>query len=165
MRYELMRPGQIQEAIVRHLPLLMPVGVIEYHGLQNPVGADALISQGLAHEIERQVECVVAPTIFYGFTGEWAGDEKLGEVHVDGDGIWWTWRKGRNLRNDAPLPRYGGHLGIEKNGADAILGRGCQRRQFRARAHYCGKNNLLMGRPPETGQGGEPINIANSFQQ
>ena len=88
MRYELMRPGQIESAVARRLPLLIPVGVIEYHGHQNPVGVDALIVQGLAHELERRVECVVAPTIFYGYTGEWAGDARLGEIHVDGDGLY-----------------------------------------------------------------------------
>jgi creatinine amidohydrolase/Fe(II)-dependent formamide hydrolase-like protein len=88
MRYELMRPGQIRGAIERRWPLLIPVGVIEYHGLHNPVGVDALIVQGLAHELDRRVECVVAPTIFYGYTGEWAGDERLGEIHVDGEGLY-----------------------------------------------------------------------------
>ncbi len=88
MRYEMMRPGQIQEAIRKRLPLLVPVGVIEYHGHQNPVGTDALICQGLAHEIERRIECVIAPTIFYGYTGEWAADEKLGEIHIGGDALY-----------------------------------------------------------------------------
>ncbi len=88
MRYELMRPGQIQAAIAAGTPLLMPVGVIEYHGLHNPVGLDALLVQELAREIERRVDCVLAPTIFYGYTGEWAGDERQGEVHVDGDGLY-----------------------------------------------------------------------------
>lgn len=87
MRYERLRPGQIADAIARRLPLLMPVGVIEYHGPQNPVGVDSLIAQGLAHEVERRVECVIAPTIFYGYTGQWAGDEQLGEIHVEGEAI------------------------------------------------------------------------------
>lgn len=88
MRYEMMRPRQIQNAIRRGLPLLMPVGVLEYHGHQNPVGTDALIAQGLAHRIEAQVECVVAPTIFHGYTGEWAADARLGEIHLDGDAVY-----------------------------------------------------------------------------
>jgi len=88
MRYEMMRPRQIQEAVKNRLSLLIPVGVIEYHGHQNPVGTDALIVQGLVHEIERRVECVVAPTIFYGYTGEWAADERLGEIHIDGEALY-----------------------------------------------------------------------------
>jgi creatinine amidohydrolase len=88
MRYEMLRPGQIRDAIDRGLPLLMPVGVLEYHGHQNPVGTDALIAQGIVHRIEERVECVVAPTVFYGYTGEWAADEQLGEIHIDGDALY-----------------------------------------------------------------------------
>ncbi|MDD3927743.1 MAG: creatininase family protein [bacterium] len=88
MRYELMRPAQIQDAIQKGLSLLMPVGVIEYHGPQNPVGTDALISQGIVHRVEEKVDCVVAPTIFYGYTGEWAAGIEKGEVHVDGTALY-----------------------------------------------------------------------------
>ena len=88
MRYEMLRPGQIQDAIARGLPLLMPTGVLEYHGPQNPVGTDALIAQGLVQRVEAQVECVVAPTMFYGYTGEWAAGIEQGEIHVGGDGIY-----------------------------------------------------------------------------
>ena len=88
MRYEMMRPGQIREAIERGLPLLVPVGVIEYHGPQNPVGTDALIAQGILHRVEQEVDCVVAPTLFYGYTGEWAGGVEQGEIDVDGDAVY-----------------------------------------------------------------------------
>jgi creatinine amidohydrolase len=87
MRYELMRPGQIQDAIRRNVPLLIPTGVIEYHGHHNPIGVDALITQGIAHLVEKEVECVVAPTFFYGYTGNWAGGIEVGEIHVDGDAL------------------------------------------------------------------------------
>jgi len=88
MRYELMRPRQIQKAIEQGLPLLIPVGVLEYHGPQNPVGTDALIAQGIVHLVEKQVECVVAPTLFYGYTGEWAAGVEKGEIHVDGTALY-----------------------------------------------------------------------------
>lgn len=88
MRYELMRPNQIRDAVAGGLPLLLPVGVLEYHGHQNPLGVDALIAQGLAHALEKRVSCVVAPTVFYGYTGEWAADEQLGEIHLDGDAVY-----------------------------------------------------------------------------
>lgn len=88
MRYERMRPGQIQEAIRRGLPLLVPVGVLEYHGPQNPVGTDALIAEGIARRVGAKVDCVVAPTIFYGYTGEWAGGIREGEIHVDGTALY-----------------------------------------------------------------------------
>lgn len=88
MRYEMMRPGQIQEAVKSGLPLLMPAGVLEYHGPQNPTGVDALISQGIAHLVEKEVDCVVAPTIFYGYTGNWAAGVDKGEIHIEGDALY-----------------------------------------------------------------------------
>lgn len=88
MRYEMLRPGQIKDAIARGLALLIPVGVIEYHGPQNPVGTDALIAQGIVHRVEELVECVVAPTIFYGYTGQWAAGIQEGEIHIDGDALY-----------------------------------------------------------------------------
>ncbi len=87
-RYELMRPGQIQDAVTRGAPLLIPTGVLEYHGPQNPIGVDALIAQGIAHRVAAEVDCVVAPTVFYGYTGRWAGGVKAGEIHLEGDELY-----------------------------------------------------------------------------
>lgn len=83
-----MRPGQIRAAITNGLPLLMPVGVLEYHGQQNPVGLDALIAEGVAKLVAQEVPCVLAPTQFYGFSGEWAGGIKDGEIHIGGDALY-----------------------------------------------------------------------------
>ena len=38
MRYELMRPCQIREAIDKRWPVVLPLGVIEYHSEHLPVG-------------------------------------------------------------------------------------------------------------------------------
>ena len=32
MRFELMLPYQIKEAITKHTPVVLPIGVMEYHG-------------------------------------------------------------------------------------------------------------------------------------
>ena len=42
MRYELMRPHQIRDAVARNLPVILPLGVMEYHGEHLPVGMDSL---------------------------------------------------------------------------------------------------------------------------
>ena len=42
MRYELMRPSQIREAIKRRTPVVLPLGVLEYHSEHLPVGMDTL---------------------------------------------------------------------------------------------------------------------------
>jgi len=88
MEYARMRPGQISAAVSNGLALLMPVGVLEYHGQQNPVGLDALIAEGVAKRVAKEVPCVLAPTQFYGYSGQWAGGVKDGEVHIDGDALY-----------------------------------------------------------------------------
>ena len=88
LRYERMRPGQIRAAITNGLPLLMPVGVLEYHGQQNPVGVDALLAEGIAKLVAKEVPCVLAPTQFYGFSGEWVGGISEGEIHIGGDALY-----------------------------------------------------------------------------
>jgi creatinine amidohydrolase len=38
MRFELMLPYQIKEAITKHTPVVLPIGVMEYHGEHMAVG-------------------------------------------------------------------------------------------------------------------------------
>ena len=42
MRYELMRPQHIRTAIEQRWPVILPLGVLEYHGEHLPVGMDTL---------------------------------------------------------------------------------------------------------------------------
>ena len=43
MRFELMLPYQIKEAIAKNIPIVLPIGVMEYHGEHmavNQIAAD-----------------------------------------------------------------------------------------------------------------------------
>ena len=40
MRFVEMRPEQLQDAVRRNVPVLMPAGVVEYHGPHLPIGTD-----------------------------------------------------------------------------------------------------------------------------
>lgn len=42
MRYELMLPHQIRTAIAQGWPVVLPLGVLEYHGEHMAVGMDTL---------------------------------------------------------------------------------------------------------------------------
>ena len=42
MRYELMLPHQIRTAIAGNWPVVLPLGVLEYHGEHMAVGMDTL---------------------------------------------------------------------------------------------------------------------------
>ena len=47
MRYELMLPHQIRTAIDRNWPVVLPLGVLEYHGEHMAVGMDTLAVTGI----------------------------------------------------------------------------------------------------------------------
>ncbi len=51
-----MRPEQIQDAVRRNVPVVMPAGCIEYHGSHLPVDTDFLIASSVCTEVEKQVE-------------------------------------------------------------------------------------------------------------
>ncbi|HYN00682.1 MAG TPA: creatininase family protein, partial [Aestuariivirgaceae bacterium] len=42
MRYEMMLPHQIRRAITDRWPIVLPLGVLEYHGEHMAVGMDTL---------------------------------------------------------------------------------------------------------------------------
>jgi creatinine amidohydrolase/Fe(II)-dependent formamide hydrolase-like protein len=66
MRYELMRPAQIRDAIARNLPVVLPLGVMEYHGEHLPVGMDLLAVTRLLERLEDEAEIVLLPAFAYG---------------------------------------------------------------------------------------------------
>ncbi|MFO1035547.1 MAG: creatininase family protein [Geminicoccaceae bacterium] len=86
MRYELMRPHQIRDAIARRLPVVLPLGVLEYHGEHLPVGMDTLAVVRLLERLEQEMEIVLLPAFHYGAASyAVAGPEAGGTVHVPAD--------------------------------------------------------------------------------
>ena len=53
MRYELMRPSQLREAIAKRTPIVLPLGVLEYHSEHLPVGMDTLAVERALWEYEK----------------------------------------------------------------------------------------------------------------
>ena len=66
MRYELMRPSQIREAIKKRTPVVLPLGVLEYHSEHLPVGMDTLAVERALHEYEKEAEVVILPSFYWG---------------------------------------------------------------------------------------------------
>jgi creatinine amidohydrolase/Fe(II)-dependent formamide hydrolase-like protein len=84
MRFELMRPHQIREAIARNLPVLLPLGVMEYHGEHMGVGMDLLAVTRVLDRLERAAEVVILPPFAYGAASYAVeGPEGTGTLHVD----------------------------------------------------------------------------------
>src|SRR5688572_16002664 len=84
MRYELILPHQIRKAITENWPVVLPLGVLEYHGEHMAVGMDTLAVTKSLELIERQRDIVVLPTFTYG-AASYAVEppEGTGSLHVD----------------------------------------------------------------------------------
>ncbi len=78
-------PGQLKECIAQDLPLLIPAGCIECHGLHAALGLDTLVVEALCEAIAERLPAVVAPTFEYGPTGWAVSGPELGTVDVDGN--------------------------------------------------------------------------------
>ena len=84
MRYELMRPHQIKEAIEAGTPVVLPLGVLEYHGEHLGVGMDTLAVTRVLDRLEAERDLVILPPFPYGAASyAVAGPEGTGSVQVD----------------------------------------------------------------------------------
>ena len=83
MRYELMLPHQIRTAIDGNWPVVLPLGVLEYHGEHLPVGLDTLVVIKLLEALEPEMDMVLLPPFYYGAASyAVAGPERTGTLHV-----------------------------------------------------------------------------------
>ncbi len=84
MRYELMRPGQIRDAIAGNTPVVLPIGVLEYHGEHLPLGMDTLAVTRILDRLEAERDLIILPPFFYGAASHAvAGPLGTGNLHVD----------------------------------------------------------------------------------
>ena len=88
MRYELMRPEQVRQAIREAWPVVLPVGVLEYHGEHLPLGMDGLVVTECLARLEVEMDLVVLPTFWYG-AASYAVEapEGKGSLHVDAEAL------------------------------------------------------------------------------
>lgn len=86
MRYELMLPHQIRTAIGERWPLVLPLGVLEYHGEHMAVGMDTLVVIKLLEILEAEAPLVILPPFYYG-ASSYAVEppEGSGSVQVNAD--------------------------------------------------------------------------------
>lgn len=84
MRYEMMLPSQIRAAIAARTPVVLPLGVLEYHGEHMAVGMDTLAVTSALDILEKEAEIVIMPAFYYG-AASYAVEppEGTGSVHVD----------------------------------------------------------------------------------
>lgn len=66
VRYERMRPAQIRAAREECPAVYLPIGTLEWHGLHNPVGLDALKAHALCVRCAEAAGGLVFPPLWYG---------------------------------------------------------------------------------------------------
>jgi len=66
VRYAMLRPAQVVERRKLRPVAYVPIGTIEWHGPQNPLGADTLQAEGLAQLCARRGGGLVFPPLWYG---------------------------------------------------------------------------------------------------
>src|SRR5688572_27507747 len=86
MRYELMLPHHIRTAIDERWPVVLPLGVLEYHGEHMAVGMDTLVVVKLLELLEDEAQLVILPPFYYGASSyAVAPPEGNGSVQVNAD--------------------------------------------------------------------------------
>jgi creatinine amidohydrolase/Fe(II)-dependent formamide hydrolase-like protein len=86
MQFDRMRPGQLADAIARGLPVVLPIGVMEYHGAHLPAGVDLLAVTEVLKRLGDAV--VVMPPFAYGAASHAVvGPEGTGTLHVDASAL------------------------------------------------------------------------------
>ena len=84
MRYELMFPDQIRAAIAANTPVVLPLGVLEYHAEHCAVGVDTLLVVRAVEILEKDMDLVILPPFYYG-AASYAVEppENNGTVQID----------------------------------------------------------------------------------
>ena len=88
MRYEMMLPHQIRTAIDERWPVVLPLGVLEYHGEHLAVGLDTLAVVRALERLEERTNVVILPAFYYG-AGSYVVEPPGGNgtVQVDTDAL------------------------------------------------------------------------------
>ncbi len=82
MQFDRMRPGQLQAAIAAGTPVVLPIGVMEYHGGHLPAGVDLIAVSGVLDRLGDAI--VTLPPFAYGAASHAvAGPEGTGTLHID----------------------------------------------------------------------------------
>ena len=81
-----LRPHQLQEAIAANTPVVLPIGVMEYHGQHLPAGVDLL---AVTEVLVRLGDAIITlPPFAYGAASHAvAGPEGTGTLHIDAGAI------------------------------------------------------------------------------
>jgi creatinine amidohydrolase/Fe(II)-dependent formamide hydrolase-like protein len=81
-----LRPHQLQKAIAANTPVVLPIGVLEYHGQHLPAGVDLLAVTEILARLGDQI--ITLPPFAYGAASHAvAGPEGTGTLHIAANAI------------------------------------------------------------------------------
>lgn len=78
-------PKELEKAKKDRLPVLIPVGTMEYHSEHCAYGCDSLVSIGIIDKITEKIDAVVLPPIWYGVASFAVAGPEKNTIHVDCD--------------------------------------------------------------------------------
>jgi len=83
VHYEMMFPNQIRKAIDENWPVVLPMGVLEYHSEHLALGMDTLVVERALKIMEAEMNVVILPAFYYGAASyAVAPAARNGSVHV-----------------------------------------------------------------------------------
>ena len=85
MKLKNMLPQQCEKAKSEKWPLFIPAGTVEYHGEHLPLGVDTLAVVKALDDVETRIECIVAPTVWYGPSSYAVAGPQKGTIDVSTD--------------------------------------------------------------------------------
>ena len=71
VRIQYLRPGELLNILDKFPVAYQPVGTIEWHGRQNPLGCDTIKAEALCIEAAKLTGGVVMPPIYFGTDSTW----------------------------------------------------------------------------------------------
>lgn len=89
MKYEMCFPHQLRTAIEENWPVVLPVGVIEYHSEHLVFGVDTLLVLKALEELEKEIDIIILPPFYYG-AASYAVEppENNGTIHISASSIY-----------------------------------------------------------------------------
>jgi len=76
---------EIEDAVKRKVPFIIPIGTIEYHARHASCGTDTLVITGCLRELEKEKEIVVCPPVWYGVASYAVCGPKPGHFQIEED--------------------------------------------------------------------------------
>lgn len=76
---------EMEKAKKERWPVIIPVGVMEYHSTICPYGCDTLVAMGIAREVAKKVDAVVMPPVWYGTASYAVGGPETNTINVSCD--------------------------------------------------------------------------------